>query len=78
LKLSTERARKEWNANAHIESICSGNGAGKKGVATMAEYRKPEIAVLGDASRVIEGMKPHVGDNQDLTQPGPIGDEMND
>jgi hypothetical protein len=44
----------------------------------MMEYTKPEIAVLGDASRLIEGFKPGVGDQGDLSQPGPITDEMSD
>lgn len=44
----------------------------------MTEYTKPEVAVLGDASRLIEGFKPARGDGGDLTVPGPIEDEMND
>lgn len=44
----------------------------------MAEYRKPEVAVLGDAGLLIEGSKPNVGDSHDLTQPAPIGDEISD
>jgi len=44
----------------------------------MESYRKTEIAVLGDAARLIEGSKPNVGDNQDLSHPAPIGDEISD
>jgi hypothetical protein len=44
----------------------------------MPEYTKPEIAVLGDASRLIEGAKVGVGDQGNLHFPGPITDETSD
>jgi hypothetical protein len=42
------------------------------------EYSKPEIAVLGDANRVILGSKPNISEDGDDTNPRGVSFELED